>query len=309
MRLLYRVFVVLVIALNGYLLASGVTALRRRVSVPQLSSTASPRRSIAAGAAPKDATIILERNAFDSITGPLHVAALSIPRMLPAPVDPLRAPLCAELAVLAVAQFQDPMASSATVRRAGESRGSVRRIGDRVGTGVVAYIGNNPLTRGPTVWVENGTRLCQAHLFSPREAPRPDQRPSTKAPARQRPRNGFPPELASRIRKLSPNLVQVDRSIVGALLEQYPRLTRGARVRLAREQGLPIGVQVRRIRRDGLLAQLGFKPRDRIERLDGALVKSLEAIRTQLSHAKTASQLRFQLTRNGRPMVIELAIR
>src|SRR6185295_658925 len=169
---------------------------------------------------------ILARNPFDSVTGPLDRApvTLEVPETAHAAdvTDPLHAPECDDVSVNIVTESQDPAWSIAQLKGPGDPDAATRRVGDEVGTGKlkVAYIGFNAEKASPAVWLLNNDKLCQALLFSEKKekaaaageaapaAPPPADDAASRRAARASARGTFgaaavTPEIASKIQKVS----------------------------------------------------------------------------------------------------------
>ncbi len=224
---------------TSYLLASWVTpngdalaaSPRKKPNLRALTQSASDSR--------KSAEPILERNAFDSVTGPLNKAPIEIgdaPSGEDEAVDtsnPLSAPECGDVAVNIVTESTDPLWSLAALRGPGDQSAKLRRVGDDVGDKKVAYIGFNSVEGSPSVWLTGGGSLCQALLFAEKKAA-PAAATSSKAkPPSKRPTRGapkVPKDIADKISKVSETEFNVDRSVVDKILENQAALMKSARI-------------------------------------------------------------------------------
>ncbi|HEY3252591.1 MAG TPA: hypothetical protein VGJ91_01540 [Polyangiaceae bacterium] len=120
---------------------------------------------------PPSATSLLERNPFDSLTGPL-----ATPTGVHADErDPLAAPVCKGPRLYIVSEADDRRWSMATLQGAEEPRPRLRRVGDEVERKRIEYIGFNPRQGAPAVWLSSGPGLCQTLLFE-RKTAQPGQR-------------------------------------------------------------------------------------------------------------------------------------
>jgi general secretion pathway protein C len=120
------------LAMSSYFVATGLVAL---VEVELLSSpdVVSPPHAVAGRTTPPrkspsdKAKVILERNPFDSVTGPLGVSPIAVlPQPPAAPQDPLTAPQCEGVHVFSTVESLDRRWSSAVIQGPGEPRGVVR---------------------------------------------------------------------------------------------------------------------------------------------------------------------------------------
>jgi len=228
---------------------------------------------------------ILERNLFDSVTGPLLDPSPSQPsratRSTSKVLDPLASPTCQDVQVLIVTESSDPWWSLATLREPGEPRARLRRVGDGVAGKQVAFIGYNPRQQAPSVWIEGGGTLCQAQLFRPAVVVVPAALASPAAT----------PEDATRIRRL-----------------EEPRSPFGVRFVPTRQDGRLVGLRVFGIRPGSLLSSLGLQNGDRLESINGLEIASPQKALEAYARLSTATRLSVRIVRLGRPVQIDLNI-
>lgn len=274
---------------------------------------------------------ILARNPFDSVTGPLDRAAieLALPEATKAAKpsldlsDPLRAPECPDVAVNIVTESADPEWSVAQLKGPGDTEAATRRVGDEVGKFKVAYIGFNSAKLSPAVWLVADESLCQALLFSEKNAAAATPAappPAAAAPAedegRRRSRRGstsnapaLPAEIADKIQKISDTEFAVDRSVIDNVLENQAQLMRSARIVPEQKDGKTVGIRLFGIRPDTLLGTLGLQNGDRLEKINGFDMASPEKALEAYARLRTAPSLSVQLTRRGKPTTLEIQIK
>jgi general secretion pathway protein C len=283
---------------------------------------------------PKPATIngddILSRNPFDSVTGPLDRTPIDLnvpePSAGKATLDlsnPLGAPECADVVLNIVSESPDPEWSLAQLKGPGDTEAATRRVGDEVGKLKVAYIGFNSLKASPAVWLLTEDHVCQALLFSEKNAAAPEApAPAAAAPppeddaARSR-RNrrsasnapAVPSEIADKIQKVSETEFNVDRSVIDNVLENQAQLMRSARIVPEQKDGKTVGIRLFGIRQDTLLGTLGMQNGDRLEKINGYDMASPEKALEAYARLRTATSLTVQLTRRGKPLTIEYQIK
>jgi general secretion pathway protein C len=221
----------------------------------------------------KSAQAILERNPFDSVTGPFPrtpgLAGVASANAFDVS-DPLSWPSCEGVQVLIVTQSTDPAWSLATVQGPDELRPQLRRVGDGVAGKQVAFIGHNPKHQTPAVWMAGGGAVCQSMLFG---APSP-------APA---PRNADRPPASG--------------SFTSAL-----------RVVPEQRNGKVVGVRLFGIRPQTLLSTLGLRNGDRLESINGFDVASPEKALQAYARLRSATHLRVQVNRVGKPVELNFHI-
>lgn len=320
-----RYFVAIVLGLIGiaaYFEATAATQLVGASFLPD-ATTLSAVAPLASGrptgvaTARKSAQPILDRNPFDSVTGPLNAEEIPTPTgpVEPEIKDPLRAPQCTEVRVSIVTESTDPLWSLAALQGPGEPKPMVRRVGDVVGSSKVAYIGFNAYEGSPSVWMVEGTQLCQALLFAeqPQAAPpgAPPGDPAAAAAAGRPPRGPepIPEDMKKKIQKVSANEFSVDRSVVDQILENQATLMRSARIVPETQDGQVVGVRLFGIRPDTLLGVLGMQNGDRLETINGFPMASPEKALEAYSRLRTSDKLTVTVSRRGKPMNIDYNIK
>lgn len=266
---------------------------------------------------PKSGQPIIERNPFDSVTGPLNakpVESVDAKPAEPDTSDPLSSPACDGIQVLIVTESDDPLWSVAALQGPGEPHPRMRRVGDDVGGKKVAFIGFNPKEQTPAVWIESGAQLCQAMLFrvQPAVAAAPAAPPPTAAPPPPAPTTGapaLPSDIASKIQKVSDTEFNIDRSVVDKILENQAELMKSARIVPEQKDGKVVGVRMFGIRPDTLLGTLGMQNGDRLETINGFNMASPEKALEAYARLRTASALNVKVNRRGAPVSIDYHIK
>jgi general secretion pathway protein C len=329
-RLARRSFGFVVAALLGlaiYFQASGAVELvAAKALVAPSGGAAKPRRAPRRGPVVLQSVngdAILARNPFDSVTGPLDRAALDVTVPEPAKAtldlsDPLSAPECADVVVNIVSESPDPEWSLAQLKGPGDQEAATRRVGDIVGKLKVAFIGFNAMKASPAVWMTSDEQICQALLFSEKnaaqaaEAPPPPPAAPTEARSRRAASSGapaLPSEISDKIQKVSETEFNVDRSVIDSVLENQAQLMRSARIVPEQKDGKTVGIRLFGIRQDTLLGTLGMQNGDRLEKINGYDMASPEKALEAYARLRTATSLTVALTRRGKPLTIEYQIK
>jgi len=314
----FYVGVFALVALCAYFQASGLSDIARSFLAPEAGRRPAPSPFVSSDGVSKPRVgAIHERNPFDSVTGPLHPAPVEespVEAAAPSFDDPLLVPACAGVEVLILTESDDPLWSFAALTSPTEKSPVLRRVGDKLGAQTVAYIGHNPATGSPTVWLES-TTLCQASLFgiappAPAAAAAPAaEEPAEAAPAAPANARALDPEIASKIRKISETEFEVDRSAVDKILDNQADLMRSARIVPETKDGQTVGVRLFGIRPDTLLGQLGLVNGDRLETINDFNMASPEKALEAYARLRTANSLKVQVNRRGKPTTIELKIK
>ncbi len=318
----FYAILILMVLLAAYFQGSGISHLVAAQLAPGSGPTFTPMPKARAKAADRPRVEpLLARNPFDSETGCLNCAP---------PVDemeekqeltfddPLTVPDCAGVTVFIVTESEDPLWSFAAVQGQGDSGPRLRRVGDPVGSMKVAYIGYNPATAQPTIWLEGDT-LCQSPLFSESEKTRtaaPAAKPNEKGeeePEEEKSAKGssreIDPEIKSKIKQISETEFEIDRSAVEKILEDQAQLMRSARIVPEQKDGKTIGVRLFGVRPDTLLGTLGLKNGDRLEQINGYDMGSPEKALEAYARLRTAENLKIKLNRRGQPTTIDFKIK
>jgi general secretion pathway protein C len=316
--------VLALVALAAYFQAAGATQLiGSAIGAPVTSGTApslTPPSSRFATQAPepKSGEAIIDRNPFDSVTGPLHPPPPDA--ILPTPTgpdlsDPLSSPPCDGIQVLIVTESTDPLWSVAALQGPGEPHPRMRRVGDEVAGKKVAFIGFNPKESTPAVWLEAPGALCQAMLFRTQPpvgaapAATPTPAPEAPAPAPSKGPPAVPADIASKIQKISDTEFNIDRSVVDKILENQAELMRSARIVPEQKDGKVVGVRLFGIRPDTLLGTLGLQNGDRLETINGFNMASPEKALEAYARLRTASALNVKVNRRGSPVSVDYHIK
>jgi general secretion pathway protein C len=269
-------------------------------------------------AAKRSADPILDRNPFDSVTGPLTRKALVLaapPKT--EPNSPLSAPTCEGIRLAIVSESPDPAWSLAALQGPGEAGPQMRRVGETVGGKQIAYIGYNPLSRSPAVWMQSGSTLCQSVLFAvqppvaaasaasaaagaagPGAIPDPPRRGPTKVP----------PEILAKIQKVSETEFLIDRTVIDQIIERQAELMR-ARIVPDQQNGQVVGLRLYGVRPDTVLGALGLENGDRLETINGFSMASPEKALEVYARLRSADGLKIQLNRRGKPLSIDYKIK
>ncbi|WP_437943487.1 type II secretion system protein GspC [Sorangium sp. So ce281] len=260
-----------------------------------------PRPLLDDGDHTTSATAILARNPFDSVTGPLTPKPASQEEDEASAVgaDPLLDPICEGARVLLIAASEDPSWSFATIA-AGRGEPLLRREGDAVEGRSVVAIGWD------RVWLAEPGARCQVRIGDNRGAPRASAAPPPAAP---RPKRGaLPPEIASKIRKVSDREFVVDRTAIELVLEKQGELMRSARIVPAREGERVIGVRLTRVAPNSLLTAVGLRKGDTIRSINGFDMTDPQSALQAYARLRSANNLAISLQRGGKDMTIDLRI-
>jgi general secretion pathway protein C len=297
------------------IIGSGLGADDKQLAAPPLLSKAAPG-SGSASPHTTDAKAILDRNPFDSVTGPLHapVVASDEPAALAPPPDlsdPWDAPPCDGVKVLIIAASPDPdwsfaafstsgasapsTSSAAAEKGGGESGKSIlRRRGGEVEGKSVEFIGWD------RVWLKSGGTRCQAEMFKPGAPPAPSaSHAPAPMPASSGGANAVPPEIAKGVVKVGPTEFNVDRGVVDKILENQAELMRQARIVPEQENGKLVGIRLFGVRPDTLLGVLGMENGDRLEKINGYEMTSPEKALEAYARLRTADHLTVSVNRRG----------
>jgi len=260
------------------------------------------------------ALAILERNPFDSITGPLHEEP---PRPEGGDVssalghDPYADPPCAGARVLLIASSTDPAWSFAVVMGA-DGKSELRRKDEEVDGQKIFFVGDlRPEERQhldeagmwDRVWLTNGSTRCQLALGATpigMKAPQPQPWPQ--------PRFGPRSPLADKIRQISDHEFEIDRSAVEATIANPAELMK-ARIFPVRDGDRVVGMKLMGIRPGMALGSLGLRNGDVLTGINGFEMNDPQRMLEAYSKLMSASHVTATVLRGGRPMNIDFNIK
>jgi general secretion pathway protein C len=323
LRKYFPVLVFALVALAAYFQAGAASELVGAALIAPNASAVVPAQGRAVPrerAEARSALPIIERNPFDSVTGPLNAKPIETPVPKPNELethDPLAAPACEGVAAFIITESTDPLWSVAALQGAGEPRPRMRRAGDDVAGKKVEFIGYNPLEDSPAVWFSRSGSLCQVVLFRAQQTPPPAAPAAAPPPAPAgdpsisggRGAPAVPPEIASKIQKVSDTEFQIDRAVVDTILERQADLMKSARIVPEQKDGKVLGVRLVGIRPDTLLGTLGLQNGDRLETINGFNMASPEKALEAYARLRTASSLNVKVNRRGQPVSIDYRIK
>ncbi|WP_437589980.1 type II secretion system protein GspC [Sorangium sp. So ce1000] len=260
------------------------------------------------------AAAILSRNPFDSVTGPLDGKPVELPAVqheMPNK-DPYADPSCDGARVLLITQADDPAWSFAAMAGS-DGKAILRRQGDEIGGQTVYYVGWD------RVWLTSGSSRCQAIVGSNHAVARASAAPAapTAAPppagaagkASARGGKKIPPEIASKIQRVSETEFNVERSAVDHILENQGELMRSARIVPEKEGDKIVGIRLFGIRPDSLLGTLGLENGDRLSSINGFEMSDPQKALEAYARLRTADRLTVSINRKGKPMNIDFNIK
>ncbi|WP_437677415.1 type II secretion system protein GspC [Sorangium sp. So ce131] len=299
------------LALAAYFQAAGMSHVMGRTILPDGAARRAPLRAAAGNGALREgrraasAEVILQRNPFDSVTGPLRPPPGGEPgESAPAASgDPRSDPICDAGRVVLIAASEDDAWSFAVIEGP-DGQTQLARLGGEAPGGTIARIAWD------RVWLAAGGARCQMQLgkTTRRDAPEPRPRPQATPVAGEIEQRAIPPEIASRIRRVSATEVHVDRAAVDQILEQQALLMRSARVIPDRQGDRVVGLKLR-IRRGSLLETLGLESGDSLRSINGFDLTDPQRALEAYARLRTADHLRIALERGGQLMTLDVNIR
>lgn len=323
----FAVVVCLFIGVAAYFQASGMGQLvASSVALdPSAMPSAAPHAPTRATPAPAssehatNASPILSRNPFDSVTGPLDGQKIELPDPTPQKEetnrDPYEDPDCDVAKVLLIVASEDPQWSFASMAGP-DGKSQLRRQGDEINGYTVHYIGDMRTeeqkksgTRDifDRVWLQSssGSR-CQLRVGG--KAP-VRQAAATPAPTGAKKKSKVPAEIADKIHKVSETEFNVERSVVDQILENQAELMKSARIVPEKEGDKIVGIRLFGIRPDSLLGTLGLENGDRLSSINGFEMSDPQKALEAYAKLRTADHLTVSVNRHGKPMNIDFNIK
>lgn len=249
------------------------------------------------------AQAIIDRNPFDSVTGPL-VASLDVnlPSAAAATVDmsdPMNAPECEGLKVIVIAASTDPDWSFAsftptTSASGADPRTVLRRRGGDVLGKTVKFIGWD------RVWLVNGSQLCQLAMFKP--PPPPGAPPPAKVAEKGAAGAGgdaLTREISKGIQKVSATEYKIERGVVDKILENTAALMTQVRIVPEKDGDKSTGIRLFGVKPDSLLGVLGMENGDKLQTINGFDMTNPEKALEAYARLRTADHLTVAVNRKG----------
>lgn len=300
----------------GQLVANGVAV--DPSSVP--TAVVAPKPFVSPAPASTDhstsGSAILSRNPFDSVTGPLDAKPVPTEDLAPPPPpesgDPDEDPYCDALKVLLITWSEDPSWSFAALA-GGDGKSILRRVGDEINGFKVHDIGWD------TVWLLSGSnQRCRVMIGgkppvaksigagAPSASPAPEPtRPSSSKSKRGK----VPPEIASKIHKISDTHFEVERGVIDQILENQAELMRSVRVVPEKDGDKTSGLRLFGIRPDSLLGTLGMENGDRLQSINGFDINDPQKALEAYTRLRTTDHLTVSINRRGKPINVDVNIK
>ncbi len=237
------------------------------------------------------AAIVATRNVFDSVTGPLREeaeATLSVSGAAKIE-DPMDAPQCDGVKVVAIAASADPDWSLASFVPSEAASPVLRRRGGGVAGRTVSFIGWD------RVWLIDAKGLCQAAMWTP---PKPEAPGGDVHAEKASPGDALKKQVAGGIRRLGPTAFKIDRGVVDQILEHQAALFSGAQVVPDATSGKG-GFRVSGLKPDSLLTTLGIQNGDRLEAINGLELTDPEKALEAYARLRNWQHLLLTVNRNG----------
>src|SRR5262249_2443047 len=191
----------------------------------------------------------------------------------------------------------------------GSAQTNMLRVGEDIGGKTVRIIEWN------RVVLSAGSSLCQIQMFRPAKAaaatlpPAAAPPPAPPAAAVVGGASAVPPEIASKIQKVSANELNVDRQVVDKILENQAELMRSARIVPEQENGKVVGIRLFGIRSETLLGTLGLENGDRLQTINGFDMASPEKALEAYARLRAADHLTVQVNRRGQNVNLDFNIK
>lgn len=256
-----------------------------------------------------DGAAILARNPFDSVTGPLDgkpLPEIESPKVVKNDGDPYADPICDSAKVVLITASDDPSWSFASIS-SGTEKAALRRIGDDVGGRTVqAMVWDR-------VWMSKDGSRCQLPLHEAAAASSSpskggDRPPPGGIPIPSSKSGAMPPEIAEKIHKVSDTQFDVDRSVIGTIMEKQGELFRTIRISPSRDAD-GAGLKMGGIKPGSVLGSLGLVNGDKLMTINGFEMsdptKALEAY----ARLQSADKIAVKVVRGGKPMTIDINMR
>ncbi len=302
------------LAVTAYFQASGIGQLiGTTVMGTEDAATATAPPVIRANTPNKTGKPILRRNPFDSVTGPLD-GNTPAPKPVAEDVgdeEPPDAetsdgdPKCGFGKVILISASTDPAWSFAAIDD-GSGKSTLRRQGDEISGHTLQQVAWD------TVWFTDGSnKSCQLKLGDegPARAAKTTPTRTRRRPTRsRRSSRQLSDAQLKKISKVSDTEYNVERSLVDELIQDQAALMKSARITPVKEGGQIVGVRLRRVTDGTLLHSIGMRDGDTLRSINGFSLTDPQKALEAYGRLQSASNLKVEVTREGKPTTIELNI-
>jgi general secretion pathway protein C len=180
----------------------------------------------------------------------------------------------------------------------------VRARGGDVNGQEVAYIGRD------RVWLSKGTSYCQIEMYAPPPATAaPPPPPPERVGARPGVARPLDPAVAKQIQKRGANDYAIERALIDRIVEDPAELMKLAQTLPVTVDGQMVGVRLKGVRPESLRGAIGLQDGDVLERINGFELTSPEKIFGAYAHLREIQDLTVTVTRGGKKVNLDYAIR
>jgi len=260
----------------------------------RLRSARAPRWSLEQ----RDGKPILQRNIFDSVTGPIDPDAERAPLRNETDADDGVLPIvdCATVRDVrvdltsTVVSESKPEWSFASVSHGRESH--LCRVGDQVDGRTVTHISWR------YIFLRGEDDECYVDLLD-EPVRKPKRGRQGRLPSR---------DIKKGIQVVSPTERVVDRDLIDRAFNNPSKFARSVRVRPYKRQGEVVGFRLRRVKRNSPLYLLGARKGDIVHSVNGVDLTSVNDALAAYQRLRSESSLVFDITRKGRSKELKIHI-
>jgi general secretion pathway protein C len=320
----FSIVVCALIALAAYFQASGmgqIVASTAALDPSALPVHAAPRKAPPATTVDRDhdtnAQAILDRNPFDSATGPLNGEEVK-PDLKPQAVaeidrDPYDDPPCDTAKVMMIVASDEPEWSFASIAGP-DGKTSLRRKGDEINGSTIVFIGDQRTDERKLrdhravwdrVWLTSGSTRCQLEIGG--KAPAKGAAPAAPTP-NAKGASSLPPEITAKIRKIGEHEYDLDRSALDYVLANQGELMK-VRIVPEKEGDRVAGLRMFGIRPNSLFSLIGMENGDRLNSINGFEMSDPQKALEAYAKLQRADHLTVSLQRGGKPMNIDFNVK
>lgn len=327
LRRIRTVIVLVTLATTAFFFAAGTSQLvaSALLDIPMDAAAAPPSVPASARAPrrrpPQAAAPILERNIFDSTTGPIP---WDDPPPPPEPETETEAEPEVDPGDLTVSHpaCEGSLRLVGAYVRHGEPEQSFAAIINATGTSLLYRVGMQvddrlvmAIERHRVVFRTAGNTLCDLVMFGAPSgtavasaAPPAPAPVMVEAPSPAETGGIEAAELDANIHQVSETSYTINRSLVDRLLANQAALMSAARVIPHEEDGRTVGMKIYGIRRSSLLGRLGVQNGDMLRTINGFDLTDPNAILQAYTQLRAADHLTLQVVRRGNPISMDYQI-
>jgi general secretion pathway protein C len=197
---------------------------------------------------------------------------------------------CPSGRVLLISESDDSAWAFAIIEEGGKS--NIVHVGEPMFGGKLARLAWD------RVWIRIGARECELRLGKGASSNMVEAPPASDG-------NEVPPEIASKIARVSDNELRVTRDAIDAIMSRQAELMRGTRLEPHKQGDRVTGLRATGVRKGSLLYLLGIRDGDELVSIGGIALTSPQQAFEAYGRLRSADRVTLIALRGGRTLSID----